>query len=192
MEPVDPDHHRDADREGKFSRHPVENAEGIQKQLRGTMSNQPARRWNYACLTLPIMWNKDQVSSTPPTSAAPVRPTTEDSSSGGARVGSTMRIKGDIFSKEEIVVDGEVTGNIEAKDRLTIGASAKVDAAIKAAEVVVAGTVKGNVEATQRIVLRKGANLVGDVKTAGIVIEDGAFFRGGIDIARTDVPQPGR
>ncbi len=98
-----------------------------------------------------------------------------------------MRIKGEIFSRDELRVDGEVEGKLESQNRLTLNASGKVNATIKAAEVVVAGTVKGNVEATQRIVLRKGANLVGDVKTAGIVIEDGAYFRGGIDITRPEV-----
>ncbi len=97
-----------------------------------------------------------------------------------------MKIKGDVISKEDMTVDGEVEGKLEARDRLTIGPTGKVDAAIKASEVVVGGTVKGNVDASQRIVLRKGANLVGDVKTAGIVIEDGAYFRGGIDIARPE------
>jgi cytoskeletal protein CcmA (bactofilin family) len=143
------------------------------------------------------MWNKDQSpSSTPsPAPASPVRSApseTTSSGAGGAVIGGTMRIKGDITSKEDMVIDGEVEGKLEARDRLTIGPSGKADATIKAAEVVVAGTVKGNVEATQRIVLRKGANLVGDVKTAGIVIEDGAYFRGGIDIARPETGQAGR
>ncbi len=97
-----------------------------------------------------------------------------------------MRIKGDIYSKEELIVNGQVEGKLEAVTRLTVGATGKADANIKAGEVVIGGTVNGNVEATQRIVLRKGANLVGDVKTAGIVIEDGAFFRGGIDITRVE------
>ncbi|SRR5579885_2744029 len=105
----------------------------------------------------------------------------------GALIGETMRIKGEIFSRDELRIDGEVEGKLESHNRLTINATGKADAVIKAAEVVVAGTVKGNVEATQRIVLRKGANLVGDVKTAGIVIEDGAYFRGGIDITRPEV-----
>ena len=114
--------------------------------------------------------------------------TTGDSGSvgDGALIGQTMRIKGDVFSKEELRVEGEVEGKLESQNRLTIGANGKADASIKAAEVIIAGTVKGNVEANQRIVLRKGANLVGDVKTAGIVIEDGAYFRGGIDIARPE------
>lgn len=111
-----------------------------------------------------------------------------ESYADGALIGQTMRIKGEVISKGELQVDGQVEGKLESENRLTIGPNGKADAAIKAAEVVVAGTVNGNVEATQRIVLRKGANLVGDVKTAGIVIEDGAFFRGGIDIARPDVP----
>lgn len=95
-----------------------------------------------------------------------------------------MRITGEIYAKDEIRVDGEVNGTMQSENRLTIGETGKAEATIKAAEIVVAGAVKGNVEATQRIVLRKGANLVGDVKTAGIVIEDGAYFRGGIDITR--------
>jgi cytoskeletal protein CcmA (bactofilin family) len=105
----------------------------------------------------------------------------------GAFIGPTMRIIGDVFSRDELRVDGEIEGKLESQNRLTVNAGGKANAAIKAAEVVIAGTVNGNVEATQRIVLRKGANLVGDVKTAGIVIEDGAYFRGGIDITRPEV-----
>jgi cytoskeletal protein CcmA (bactofilin family) len=102
----------------------------------------------------------------------------------GALIGRTMRITGDIYAKDEIQLDGEVTGSLKSEHRLTVGETGKAEATIVAAEVVIAGTVKGNVEAIRRIVLRKGANLVGDVKTAGIVIEDGAYFRGGIDITR--------
>lgn len=122
------------------------------------------------------MWNKDL---TPAAGPGP-----ENRINGGARIGQTMRIKGEIYTKDEIEVDGEIDGTLESEDRLTIGETGKAEANLKAMEVVIAGAVKGDVEATQRIVLRKGANLVGDVKTAGIVIEDGAYFRGGIDITR--------
>ena len=72
---------------------------------------------------------------------------------------------------------------------MTIGAKGKVEAGVQAKEVIIAGSVKGNVDAAERITLRAGANLVGDVKTAGIVIEDGAYFKGGIDITRpADAP----
>src|SRR5439155_14677698 len=107
----------------------------------------------------------------------------------GAIIGGSMRIKGEIYSSEELHLDGEVEGRLELESRLTIGPGGKADADIKAPEVVVAGNVHGNVEATHRLVLRSGANLVGDVKTSGIVIEDGAYFKGGIDITR---PEPTR
>lgn len=139
------------------------------------------------------MWNKDQNQSapTPPVQGAMPQPhltgMAETPFSGtGALIGETMRITGEIYSKDELQVNGEVKGKLESESRLTVGSKGKADASIKAAEVVIGGTVKGNVEAVQRIVLRKGANLVGDVKTAGIVIEDGAYFKGGIDIARPE------
>jgi cytoskeletal protein CcmA (bactofilin family) len=143
-----------------------------------------------------LMWNKDQNPSTPapPTPDAFLQPRAASVpettfSAGGAIIGETMQIKGDVYSKDELQIDGEVQGKLESESRLTVGPKGKAEASIKAAEVVIGGTVRGNVEAVQRIVLRKGANLVGDVKTAGIVIEDGAYFKGGIDIARLEDAQ---
>jgi cytoskeletal protein CcmA (bactofilin family) len=136
-----------------------------------------------------IMWNREQSSilpSLPPTQSA----TTSEPAvaRGGGLIGESMRIKGEIFSGDELQLNGEVEGRLELQSRLTIGSTGKVEASIKATEVVVSGAIHGNVEAISRIVLRNGANLVGDVKTAGIVIEDGAYFKGGIDITRTDAP----
>jgi cytoskeletal protein CcmA (bactofilin family) len=97
-----------------------------------------------------------------------------------------MKIVGEISSDEELFVDGELEGSLELRNRLTIGPTGKVQANIKANEVVVFGSVRGNVEAEHRISLRAGATIVGDIKTAGIVIEDGAYFKGGIDISRSE------
>ena len=99
-------------------------------------------------------------------------------------VGSTIRIQGTVTSGEEILLEGELAGELALDQRLTISPKGKVEANIKAREVIIGGSVKGNVEAAERITLRVGANLVGDVKTGGIVIEDGAYFKGGIDITR--------
>jgi cytoskeletal protein CcmA (bactofilin family) len=99
-------------------------------------------------------------------------------------VGPTMRINGSLTSQEELVLNGEMQGTIESQGRITIGASAKIEATVKAKEVIIAGSITGNVDAGERVLLRAGANLIGDVKTAGIVIEDGAYFKGGIDIER--------
>lgn len=117
-----------------------------------------------------------------PASAAQASPTAQD----GAVIGESMNVKGDIYSGGNLEILGEVEGRLESASTLTIGPKGKANASMKALEVVVSGAVKGNVDASRRIVLRTGANLVGDVKTAGIVIEDGAFFKGGIDITRPE------
>jgi cytoskeletal protein CcmA (bactofilin family) len=101
-----------------------------------------------------------------------------------------MRLQGEIYSGEELYLDGEVEGSLEVSQRLTIGPNGKIKANVKAKELVVKGKIQGNVESAGRIVIMNGASIVGDVKTAGIVIEDGAFFKGGIDILRTEVKQP--
>lgn len=100
--------------------------------------------------------------------------------------GKTMRLEGQIYSGEELYLDGEVEGAIEVRHRLTIGPNGKIKASVKADELVVRGSILGNVEASGRISIMNGASIVGDVKTAGIVIEDGAYFKGGIDILRSD------
>ncbi len=106
-------------------------------------------------------------------------------SSSSSFIGETMRIQGTITSTEDLHLNGEIKGQVEAgTSRVTVGPGCKVEANVKAREVVVSGTVKGNVESTERVTLKSGANLVGDVKTSGIVIEDGAYFKGGIDITR--------
>lgn len=108
-----------------------------------------------------------------------------------AMVGKGVTVKGQIFSREDLYVDGEVEGSIEMQEhKLTIGPNGKVQAGLRAREIVLIGTVHGNVEATDKLDLRKDARLVGDVKTARIVIEDGAYFKGSIDIVRQEAPKP--
>ena len=142
------------------------------------------------------MWGKNEEGQAMPTPAPTppaastqpaARPHTGDR---GTVFGKTMRIVGDISSDEELYVDGEMEGNLELRNRLTIGPTGKVKANIKAQEVIVFGSVRGNVEAEHRISLRAGATIVGDIKTAGIVIEDGAYFKGGIDISKTEPGKP--
>ena len=113
--------------------------------------------------------------------------------SRGGVIGSSMTVKGEVHSREELYVDGEIQGSIELQHRLTIGPNGKVNATVKAREVVVHGVIQGNVQAVEKIILREKASLVGDIKTAGIVIEDGAYFKGSIDITRAAEagPKPG-
>jgi cytoskeletal protein CcmA (bactofilin family) len=107
-----------------------------------------------------------------------------------AFIGKTTRIRGEIYSDEELYLDGQVEGSLEVRHLLTIGPNGKVTANVKAKELVVRGSIHGDVEASDRISIMNGASIVGDVKTAGIVIEDGAYFKGGIDILRPEAKKP--
>jgi len=104
-----------------------------------------------------------------------------------AVLGKSVIVKGQIYSREDLTIDGEVEGTVELQEhRLTIGPNGKVRASVKARELVVLGTIHGDVETTDKIDIRKEAKLVGDIKTARIVIEDGAYFKGNIDIVRAE------
>jgi len=100
-------------------------------------------------------------------------------------IGRTVTIKGEIRSEEDLLIDGQMEGRLDlGRNRLVVGPNGKVRASIGAREVDVQGVVDGNVEATERIILRKNSKLVGDLKMASVVIEDGAYFKGSIDITR--------
>ena len=102
-----------------------------------------------------------------------------------AAIGSSMFIKGDIRTQEELVVDGEVEGSLESHSLLTVGPNGKVKANIKAREVIIFGRVQGNVDVTEKLAIREQGSLVGDIRTAGIIIDDGAYFKGSIDIVKS-------
>jgi cytoskeletal protein CcmA (bactofilin family) len=78
--------------------------------------------------------------------------------------------------------------------KLTVGPNGKLMASVKARDIIVLGTIHGNVEVGDKIEIRKDAKLVGDIKTVRIVIEDGAYFKGSIDITRAEASkaQPAR
>jgi cytoskeletal protein CcmA (bactofilin family) len=97
-----------------------------------------------------------------------------------------LHIKGEITGNEDLVIDGSVEGLVQLEDRkLTVGASARVTADIISREVVVYGNVKGNLRARDRIEIKKDGSVVGDLTTARIMIEDGAYFKGSIEIDKT-------
>jgi cytoskeletal protein CcmA (bactofilin family) len=116
-------------------------------------------------------------------SSFPSTSTSAASSGSPARLGQSLHFKGEISGNEDLHVDGSVEGLIHLEDRkLVIGASAKVTADVIAREVVVYGNVKGNLQARDRIEIKKDGSVVGDLTTARIMIEDGAYFKGSIEI----------
>jgi cytoskeletal protein CcmA (bactofilin family) len=109
-----------------------------------------------------------------------------------ARLGASLHVKGEISGNEDLLVDGSVEGLIQLDDRkLTVGATAKVTADIIAREVVVFGTVKGNLRAKDRIEIKKDGSVNGDLTTARIMIEDGAYFKGSIEIDKSAEKESG-
>ena len=104
-----------------------------------------------------------------------------------ATLGKGLFIKGEITGTESLYIDGKVEGAINLPgNRVTVGRNGQVAANIVAREVVVLGKERGNVSATDRVDIRAEGSLHGDVAAARISIEDGAFFKGGIDIRKPD------
>lgn len=102
-----------------------------------------------------------------------------------AHIGKSVLIKGELSGSEDLYVDGEVEGNIELRDHsITIGPHGRVRAHVNAREIIIHGKVEGNVRATERVELKRSAVLAGDIATQRIIIEDGAFFKGSIDIQK--------
>ena len=102
-----------------------------------------------------------------------------------ATIGKSLVIKGEVTGSESLYIDGRVEGSINlAGNRVTVGRNGVVSANINAREIVVLGKVKGNLSASDRVDIRSDGSLTGDVVAARISIEDGAFFKGGIDIRK--------
>jgi cytoskeletal protein CcmA (bactofilin family) len=117
--------------------------------------------------------------------AAPPRPVASATSADQATIGKSLVIKGEVTGSESLYIDGRVEGSINlAGNRVTVGRNGVVSANINAREIVVLGKVRGNLTASDRVDIRSDGSLTGDVVAARISIEDGAFFKGGIDIRK--------
>ena len=115
-----------------------------------------------------------------------IRPLASTPPGSAAHLGAGLRIKGEISGNEDLHVDGSIEGSIQLEGRkLTVGTGAKVTADIVAGEVVVYGSVKGNLRACERIEIKNGGSMIGDLTTARITVEEGAHFKGLIEIDRT-------
>jgi cytoskeletal protein CcmA (bactofilin family) len=129
-----------------------------------------------AATTAPVLTTSEPV-------AVP-RPVTT-TASDQATIGKSLVIKGEVTGSESLYIDGRVEGSINLSgNRVTIGRNGVVAANISAREIVVLGKVRGNLTASDRVDIRSDGSLTGDVVAARISIEDGAFFKGGIDIRK--------
>jgi cytoskeletal protein CcmA (bactofilin family) len=102
-----------------------------------------------------------------------------------AHIGKSVMIKGELSGSEDLYIDGNVEGTIELRgNNLTIGPNGQVRANVNAKGVTVQGKLEGNINATQRAELKKSAIAMGDIVTQRVSIEDGAYFKGKVDIQR--------
>jgi cytoskeletal protein CcmA (bactofilin family) len=149
--------------------------------------------------TLSAMWKPSQPEPSipvsgpeaqrPAASVASVESTNRNAAPAGdqAVISKGLFVKGEISGTESLYIDGKVEGAINLPgNRVTIGRNGTVGANVTAREVVVMGKVRGNVSASDRVDIRAEGALSGDVSAARISIEDGAFFKGGIDIRKAD------
>lgn len=108
-----------------------------------------------------------------------------------AHIGKSVIVKGELSGSEDLYLDGEVEGTIELRDHtLIVGPNGRIKAHISAREIVIHGKAEGNVTGSERVELKKSCVLVGDIRTQRIVIEDGAFFKGSVDLERENKPEP--
>ncbi len=146
------------------------------------------------------MWTKQQSQSEPPavspatgpaSSVTPISvPPSSRSSSpaarSSARLGAGLQIKGHITGTEDLQIDGKVDGPISLNGHeLTVGSTAQLNSEIHAGEVIVYGKVVGNLRARGRVDIKKDGSIIGDISSARISIEDGAHFKGRIEIDPT-------
>jgi len=121
----------------------------------------------------------------PTESRGPASPAAPGVPGDQATIGKSLFVKGELSGSESLYIDGKVEGAINLPgNRVTIGRNGQVAASISAREIVVLGKVRGNCQASDRVDIRSEGSLTGDVVAARISIEDGAFFKGGIDIRK--------
>jgi len=151
-----------------------------QPDPRNLQTNQPPKH-------APTAWEDKPAMSTD--AMRPLGATTDRAT---ARLGVSLHVKGEISGNEDLLIDGSVEGLIQLDERkLTVGPSAKVTADIIAREVVVYGNVKGNLRAKDRIEIKKDGSVNGDLTTSRIMIEDGAYFKGSIEIDKSPEKESG-
>jgi len=108
-------------------------------------------------------------------------------------MGRSVVLRGDLSGGEDLLVEGQLEGTIKLEDHcLTVGQNGRVTAEIHARQVVILGSVQGNITAGEKIEIRKSGHVVGDLVSAGIAIEEGAYFKGSIDILREEAPKEAR
>ena len=136
------------------------------------------------------MWKKDEMGpSTPSGSAQDERSSTRESARRSsppaerATIGPSITIRGEVTGDEDLLIQGNVDGSVDlALQAVTVGREGRVKANITGRVVIVEGSVEGDLKAQEQVILRSSAHVQGDITAARVVLEDGASFRGLVDM----------
>jgi cytoskeletal protein CcmA (bactofilin family) len=130
-------------------------------------------------------WQPPSQPQSAPAPAMSVRPSAP-AARGLSTLGASLEIKGKISGEEDLQIDGKVEGSVALNgQRLTVGRSGKLSSEVWARDVIVYGSLTGNIHASDRVEIKKDGSVTGDITTARISVEDGAYFKGRIEIERT-------
>ena len=106
-------------------------------------------------------------------------------------LGEAVLVRGNLSGQEDLLIEGQCEGTLDFQDHcLTVGPQGQVKSEIHAREVVIHGTVNGKISAKDRVEIRRTGSVVGDIVSATVAIEDGAFFKGSIEIVREGSREP--
>ena len=148
----------------------------------------------------PVPLNVEPVAPPPPPSMETTMnettakvPSTTPTSPHQTVLGQTVVLRGELSANEDLLIEGQFEGTISLEDhRLTVGADGQVKAEIRARQVVILGTVSGNVVAREKVEIRRSGHIVGDLTAGAVAIEEGAYFKGSIDILREEAQEGSR
>ena len=132
------------------------------------------------------MWKKEEeqgVRPTPPPTASPEPVRAPTVRSGPATIGPSIVIHGEVSGSEDLLIQGQIDGSVSlGAHSVTVGGGGRVNADISGRVITVEGEVEGDLTAQEQIVLRGSAQVLGDIKAPRVVLEDGASFRGLVDM----------
>jgi len=105
-------------------------------------------------------------------------------------LGQTVVLRGELSADEDLLIEGQFEGTISLEQHcVTVGANGQVKAEIRARQAVILGTLTGKVAAREKVEIRRSGHLVGDLSTGAVAIEEGAYFKGSIEILREEAQQ---
>ncbi|HVS16908.1 MAG TPA: polymer-forming cytoskeletal protein [Thermoanaerobaculia bacterium] len=127
------------------------------------------------------IFRRDDPQPNDPTERAPAAQRSEPASSA-THVAAGSRFEGKLSGGTDVIVEGEVSGEVDLGATLVVGAKGKVDARVRARSARVGGELRGDVTVSERLEVLPGGVLEGDVRAPRVAIAEGGFFRGHIDM----------